>query len=86
MSWTRVVLLEPVPPRMPTVAPEGMCRSMSERASFFASAEYLKLTFSKSIEPSGTSATASAGLVRLGCSTRTSLMRLADSAEMVSMT
>ena len=40
---------------MPTVMPESMCRLMSCSANFFACAEYLKLTFSKSMEPSFTS-------------------------------
>ena len=53
------------------------------RDAFF---EYLKLTLSKSIEPSFTSFTAFSGLVRLLFSLSTSTMRSADSMDMVIMT
>ena len=39
ISCTKVVLLEPVPPRMPTVAPEGMCRFTSFSARCLAVVE-----------------------------------------------
>ena len=50
MSWTREDLLEPVPPMMPTTAPEGISRSISLRANFSACSEYLKLTPRKETE------------------------------------
>ena len=71
---------------MPTVAPEGMCRSMSSRAFFSASLLYLKETSSKSMEPSATSVTGFSGLCRLGSSFSTSVMRFMDSQEMVIIT
>ena len=86
MSCTRVDLLEPVPPRMPTVWPEAMWRSMSRSAYFSASAEYLKLTPSKSTEPSATVVTGAAGSVSADSSLKTSQIRLTDSADMVSIT
>ena len=86
MSCTRVDLLEPVPPRIPTVMPELMCRSIFSRALRLAFLEYLKLTFSKSMEPSLTSITGSAGLCRLLSSTKTWQIRFADSADMVTIT
>ena len=48
--------------------------------------EYLKLTLSKSTDPSFTSVTALSGLVRLLCSFSTSQIRSADSMDMVIMT
>ena len=86
MSCTRVDLLEPVPPRMPTVWPEAMWRSMSRSAYFSAPAEYLKLTPSKSTEPSATVVTGAAGSVSADSSLKTSQIRLTDSADMVSVT
>ena len=86
MSWMSVVLLEPVPPRMPTVMPAAMCRSISRRANFFAFAEYLNETPSKSTEPSLTSVTGFSGFLSAGSSARTSQIRFADSADIVSMT
>ncbi len=71
---------------MPTVVPEGICRSMSERAYFFAVREYLNETPSKSTEPSGISYMGCSGFVSAGVSTSTSPMRAADSADMVRMT
>ena len=41
---TRVVLALPVPPRMPTVAPEGMSRSMSSRFQVLSLIHILHLT------------------------------------------
>lgn len=55
MSWMSEDLDEPVPPMMPMVSPERMCRSMSVRTILSASLEYLKLTWLKSMEPSFTS-------------------------------
>ena len=48
--------------------------------------EYLKLTLSKSMEPSFTSVTAFSGLVRLLSSDSTSTIRSADSMDMVIIT
>ena len=81
-----MVLLEPVPPSTPTVMPERMCRSISDRALFRAVLEYLKETPSKSTEPSFTSMTGFSGLRRLGSSLSTSAMRFMDSRDMVIMT
>ena len=53
------------------------------RSAFF---EYLKLTFSKSIEPSLTSVRAFSGLVRLLFSVKTSTIRSADSIDIVIIT
>ena len=86
MSCTRVDLLEPVPPRMPTVMPESMCRLMSCSANFFACAEYLKLTFSKSMEPSFTFSAGEAGSVSAGSSSSTSQIRTKDSYDIVIIT
>ena len=71
---------------MPTVIPESMCRFMSARAYLCALAEYLKDTFSKSIEPSGISAAAFSGELREGSSLSTSQIRRADSADIVTIT
>ena len=81
-----VVLLEPVPPRMPTVMPESMCRSISARAAFCASLEYLKDTPSKSTEPSRISVTGFSGFFRLGSVCKTSTRRFMLSSDMVIMT
>ena len=79
-------LEDPVPPIIPTVAPDGMCRFTSARAYASADAEYLKLTFSKSTDPSGILSTGSAAAFISGTSSSTSTMRRMDSADMVSMT
>lgn len=79
MSCTSVDLEEPVPPIMPIVSPERMCRSMSERAFLSAVAEYLKLTPSKSMLPSFTSVTGFAGFSIVLSSLSTSTIRLPDS-------
>ena len=71
---------------MPTVWPEAMWRSMSRSAYFSAPAEYLKLTPSKSTEPSATVMTGAAGSVSADSSLKTSQIRLTDSADMVSIT
>ena len=71
---------------MPTVIPEDIERSISERAFFFALAEYLKLTLSKAIEPSFTSVTGFSGFLMAGISRSTSSIRLNDSADIVSIT
>ena len=63
-----------------------MCRSIPERESFCAFLEYLKLTPSKSTEPSATSVTGLAGLCREGSSLKTSEMRFMASQDMVIMT
>ena len=55
-------LEEPVPPIMPMVSPERICRSMSFNTIRLASLEYLKLTWSKEIEPSFTSQIGFSGL------------------------
>ena len=67
-------------------SPDLMWRSTSARAIRSAFREYLKLTLSKSMEPSFTSVTAFSGLVRLLRSVRTSTIRSADSMDMVIMT
>ena len=71
---------------MPTVLPEGMCSSTSVRALSFAWRKYLKVTPSKSTEPSFTSVTGSAGLASVGSSVSTSVRRFMASMDMVSMT
>ena len=86
MSCTRVDLEEPVPPKTPMISPDLMCRSTSARAMRSAFLEYLKLTPSKSMEPSFTSVTAFSGLVKLLFSVRTSTIRSADSMDMVIIT
>ena len=85
ISWIRLDLEEPVPPRMPMTSPDLMCRSMSDRALRSAFLEYLKLTWSKSTLPSRTSVRAPAGLVRVLSSLSTSTIRSADSCDMVIM-
>ena len=72
--------------KIPTVAPDGICRSIPESAKFCASAEYLKETPSKSIEPSATVPTGSSGFFMSGSSSRTSQIRLALSTEIVTIT
>ena len=71
---------------MPIVSPLLMCRSMSDRAWRLAFLEYLKLTWSKSIEPSLTSVAGWAGFEIVGVAVRTSSIRWADSSAMVTMT
>ena len=66
ISCTSVVFAAPVPPIMPTVAPAGMCSVTCERASLAAAALYLKLTSAKSMLPSATAATGSAGVASAG--------------------
>ena len=75
MSWISVDLDEPVPPIMPMVSPERMCRSMPESAMRSAVFAYLKLTLSKSMEPSFTSRTGFSGLCSALSSHSTSTMR-----------
>ena len=75
-----------MPPRMPMTSPDLMCRSMSARAMRSAFLEYLKLTLSKSMEPSFTSVSPFSGLVRELFSLRTSTIRSADSEAMVIIT
>ena len=83
---TSVVLALPVPPKMPTVAPEGMCRLMSRRFQPSAVGWYLKYTWSKSICPFSTARPASASsLVISGCSSSTSTMRRAQAMDRVSI-
>ena len=84
MSCTRVVLAEPVPPRMPTVCPAGIWSSTPERAYSRAPLWYLKETPSNSTLPSGTSSTASSGESSTIFSSSTSLMRRALARERVS--
>ena len=79
-------LEEPVPPMMPMVSPLLTCRSTSASAWRSARAEYLKLTWSKSMEPSATSVTACSGAPIVGSASSTSLMRRADSSAIVTMT
>ena len=86
MSWISVDLDEPVPPMTPITSPLLMWRSMSERAMRSAFREYLKSTWSKSTEPSGTSVRPPSGLVRSLFSSRTSQMRRALSSDMVIIT
>lgn len=86
MSWISVDFEEPVPPMMPMVSPERMCRSMFESAIRLAVLAYLKLTPSKSTEPSRTSVTACGGEVRELVSPSTSAIRCADSVARVIMT
>ena len=71
---------------MPTVAPEGMWRSMSSRALRSALAEYLKLTWSKSTAPFGTSRSGEAGSLRSVSVSRTSAIRLAEAEAIVTIT
>ena len=77
-------MAEPVPPRMPTVCPDGMCSSISERAYLRASGLYLNETPQKSMLPSAISFTAPGGDVRATGSSSTSPMRLALASERVS--
>ena len=59
---------------------------MSSSAWRSACSEYLKLTWSKSIEPSATSRAASAGFVMVGSAFSTSTIRFALSSDMVTIT
>ena len=86
MRLTSVDFAEPVPPMMPMVSPLLMCRSMLSRAWRSAFLEYLKLTSSKSMEPSATWVTGWPGLAMVGVACKTSLMRCALSSAMVTMT
>ena len=83
MSWTRVDLAEPVPPRMPTVCPGSMARSMSARAYSAASGWYLKETCSNRTPPSAISVTGWAGLSSSTFSSSTAAMRWALARERV---
>ena len=83
---TRVVFALPVPPRMPTVAPEGMVKLMSSRFQVCPSALYRKYTWSKRIDPSATvSSFCAASSVICGSSLSTSLTRLPQAMERVSI-
>ena len=83
ISWTRVDLADPVPPRMPTVSPGWMTRSMPARAYSAASGWYLKETCSKATPPSGISVTGWAGFASSTCSSSTAAMRWALASERV---
>ena len=63
-----------------------MVRLISERANSSASAEYLKLTFSNSTEPSATSSTGFSGFTIADFSQSTSSILRADSADIVIIT
>ena len=80
------VFEEPVPPKIPTVSPDFICRLISDKANFSASFEYLKLTFSKDTEPSFTSVKPFSGLTRSDLHSSTSVIRFADSTDMVNIT
>lgn len=71
---------------MPMISPLLMCKSMWERALRVAFLEYLKLTWSKSMEPSFTSITGFWGFCRVLSSESTSTIRSADSKDMVTIT
>ena len=71
---------------MPIVSPDFICRLIFVRAVRSAFLEYLKLTFSKSTEPSLTNLTAFSGLLTVLFSVKTSAIRLADSSDIVIMT
>ena len=71
---------------MPMVSLDWMCRSMPSSAMPPAFLEYLKLTRSKSMEPSATSKTGFSGLTSVLSSSSTSAMRLPDSAAMTMVT
>ena len=65
--------------RNPDAVRGAAVRTLSSLGNFSAAAEYLKLTFSKSIEPSFTSYTGAAGSASAGCSRSTSQIRTKDS-------
>ena len=81
---TRLVLPLPVPPRIPTVAPEGMWRSISRRIHSGLRGSYRKETPSKSTDPFSTSASSRASAsVMAGSSASTSATRLPQAMERV---
>ena len=80
INWISEDLEEPVPPMMPMVSPDRMCKSISSSAIRSACGEYLKLTCSKETEPSATSYRGCSGFVSVLVSVRTSTMRLPDSS------
>lgn len=81
---TSVVLPLPVPPRMPTVAPEGMCSSTSRSVHSGLCGSYLKETWEKSMLPFSTCAPSTAAWsVMAGTSSSTSTIRLAQATDRV---
>ena len=85
MRFTSDVLADPVPPMTPMVSPLLMCRSISARARCSAFSEYLKVTLSKSMEPSRISVSGWAGFLMVGSVRSTSQMRSALSWAIVIM-
>ena len=81
-----VVFDEPVPPKMPTVSPDFISKSISDNANCFAFSEYLKLTFSKRTAPFFTSFTPVSGERISDFCVSTSAIRRADSKDMVIIT
>ena len=80
----RLVLPLPVPPKMPTVAPLGMWMFTSFSTHSGLVSLYLKNTWSKSMLPSFTAASALAlSSVMAGRSSRTSTIRLAQAMDLV---
>ena len=72
ISCTKLDLAEPVPPMIPIVSPDLICKSISSSTALSALAVYLNLTLSKSIEPSFTSLIALIGETKLLFSFNTS--------------
>ena len=70
---------------MPTISPDFISRSTEVRA-FLPFPEYEKLTFSNETEPSVTTVTGFSGLVTVGFSSSTSVMRIAEARAMVIIT
>ena len=67
-------------------SPDLICRLISASAMRSAFLEYLKLTLSKSMEPSFTSVSPFSGLVSVLSSFKTSVIRSIDSSDMVIIT
>ena len=74
ISDTSDVFPLPVPPRMPTVCPLWMCRSMSSNVHSGLLGAYLKETWSKSTLPLCTTAACCAPVSSVSCRTASSVM------------
>ena len=79
-------MLDPVPPIIPIVSPDLICKSTPSSTFRSAASEYLKFTPSKSIEPSFTSCTAFSGLDSVLFSSSISQIRRALSIDMTIIT
>ena len=86
IRFTKLVLPEPVEPKIPINCPDFICKLSFSKVFLFAVSTYLKLTFSKSTEPSLISIIGLSGFLMVGSSFNTSEIRLIDSTDMTNIT